>query len=112
MNNIKNLITKYKNQNREILDRRPELSMYGDFTPDGIRFFYNSSFIENLQAINHNRCSLQLPDANKRKEIENEAYFLNLQNLSGREDFEEAFRLGIMTGIDETIEYIENKAIV
>jgi hypothetical protein len=62
MNNIKNLITKYKNQNREILDRRPELSMYGDFTPDGIRFFCNSSFIEDLQAINHKRCSLQLKD--------------------------------------------------
>lgn len=62
MNNIKNLITKYKNQNREILDRRPELGMYGDFTPDGIRFFCNSSFIEDLQAINYNRCSLTLED--------------------------------------------------
>jgi hypothetical protein len=71
------------------------------------------NFINELkEAINYTRCSLQLPDANKRKEIENEAYFLNLQNLSGREDFEEAFRLGIMTGINETIEYIENKAIV
>jgi len=74
---------------------------------------YNQDYVEWLEAkINYTRSSLQLPDADKRKEIEEEAYLLNLQNLSGREDFEEAFRLGIMTGIDETIEYLESKAIV
>ena len=46
-----------------------------------------------------------LPDLKKEGLIDY-AYTLNLQNLSGREDFEEAFRLGIMTGVDELIEYL------
>ena len=30
----------------------------------------------------------------------NEIYWLELQNLSGREDFQEAFRLGIQAALD------------
>jgi len=85
----------------------------------GFNAYWNNGFDEAIallnkqeEAINYTRCSTQLPDVDKRKEIEEEAYLLNLQNLSGREDFEEAFRLGIITGIDETIEYLESKAIV
>ncbi len=62
------------------------------------------------EAINYTRCcksgSELLPDAEKEKLIE-DAYFLNLQNLSGREDFEKAFRLGIETGVDETLEKLQ-----
>lgn len=51
--------------------------------------------------------SLTLPDADKRKELTENSYWLNLQNLSGREPFDKAFRLGIMTGIDELTEWME-----
>lgn len=65
---------------------------------------------ELLAAINYTRCcksdSELLPDAEKEKLIE-DAYWLNLQNLSGREDFEKAFRLGIETGVDETLEKLQ-----
>jgi hypothetical protein len=40
----------------------------------------------------------------EKAELADISYLLNLQNLSGREDFQQAFKLGIMTGIDETIE--------
>lgn len=40
----------------------------------------------------------------EKKQLIEDAYCLNLQNLSGREDFEEAFKLGIETGVDETLE--------
>ena len=43
-----------------------------------------------------------LNDLEKKQFIE-DVYWLNLQNLSGREDFEEAFKLGIETGINETL---------
>jgi len=46
-------------------------------------------------------CSL--PDINKDEIIE-DAYWLNLQNLSGREDFEEVFKLGIEVGVNELCE--------
>ena len=49
-----------------------------------------------------------LPDNEKHKLIEN-SYQANLQYLSGREGFDEAFKLGIMTGIDETLEKIQEK---
>ncbi len=59
------------------------------------------------QAINYTHCcesdSEQLPDVEKKQLIE-DAYWLNLQNLNGRENFEEAFKLGIETGVDETLE--------
>tara|TARA_R100000541_G_scaffold23989_1_gene33756 strand:- start:131 stop:433 length:303 start_codon:yes stop_codon:yes gene_type:complete len=48
-----------------------------------------------------------LHDVEKKQLIE-DAYWLNLQNLSGREDFEEAFKLGIETGVDETIEKLHS----
>ena len=67
--------------------------------------------IEKLyEAITVTRCcksdSELLPDLEKKKLIE-DAYWLNLQNLSGREDFEEAFKLGIETGVDETLEKLQ-----
>ena len=48
-----------------------------------------------------------LPDVEKKQLIE-DAYWLNLQNLNGREDFEEAFKLGIETGVDETLEKLQS----
>jgi len=48
-----------------------------------------------------------LPNDDKRKELTEIFYWLNLQNLSGREEFDEAFRLGIMTGIDELTEWLQ-----
>jgi MoaA/NifB/PqqE/SkfB family radical SAM enzyme len=66
---------------------------------------------EYLEAINYTRCcksnSEQLPDVEKKQLIE-DAYWLNLQNLSGREDFEEAFKLGIETGVDETLQKLHS----
>lgn len=49
-----------------------------------------------------------LPDDDKRKELTKDFYWLNLQNLSGREEFDEAFRTGIMTGIDELTEWLQD----
>jgi hypothetical protein len=61
-------------------------------------------------AINYTHCcesdSEQLPDVEKKQLIE-DAYWLNLQNLNGRENFEEAFKLGIETGVDETLEKLQ-----
>tara|TARA_R110000824_G_scaffold322781_1_gene509772 strand:+ start:228 stop:536 length:309 start_codon:yes stop_codon:yes gene_type:complete len=51
--------------------------------------------------------SEQLPDVEKKQLIE-DAYWLNLQNLNGREDSEEAFKLGIETGVDETLEKLQS----
>ena len=63
------------------------------------------------EAINYTRCcksdSELLPDVEKKQLIE-DAYWLNLQNLNGREDFEEAFKLGIETGVDETLEKLQS----
>ena len=63
------------------------------------------------KAINYTRCcesdSELLPDVEKKQLIE-DAYWLNLQNLNGREDFEEAFKLGIETGVDETLEKLQS----
>ena len=58
--------------------------------------------------------ALNLPDVvaslpTKKEKIIEDAYFLNLQNLSGREDFEEAFKIGIETGVNDTIEYLNEK---
>ena len=65
----------------------------------------------NKQAINYTHCcksdSELLPDVEKKQLIE-DAYWLNLQNLNGREDFEEAFKLGIETGVDETLEKLQS----
>lgn len=46
-------------------------------------------------------CSLTDIDKNK---LIDDSYWLNLQNLSGREDFEEAFKLGIEVGVNELSE--------
>ena len=65
---------------------------------------------EYLEAINYTHCcesdSELLPYLEKKKLVD-DAYWLNLQNLSGREDFEEAFRLGIETGVDEVLEKLQ-----
>lgn len=66
-------------------------------------------------AINYTHCcksdSELLSDVEKKQLIE-DAYWLNLQNLSGREDFEEAFKLGIETGVDETLEKLSIHDVV
>ena len=63
------------------------------------------------KAINFTDSSLELP-TDEREKLIDDAYWLNLQNLSGREDFEEAFKLGIMTGVDETIEHLNEKRAI
>lgn len=47
---LQKLIEKYENENKSILNRRPDLDMQGDFTPDGIKLFCNNGFIEDLRA--------------------------------------------------------------
>ena len=63
--------------------------------------------IDETALIKHELELLSLPDVEKKELIE-DAYWLNLQNLSGREDFEEAFKLGIETGVDETLEKLQS----
>ncbi len=46
------LIEKYELENKNILKRRPDLNMNGDFTPDGIKVFCNTGFIADIKALN------------------------------------------------------------
>lgn len=48
----KQLIEKYELENKNILNRRPDLNMNGDFTPDGIKVFCNTEFIADIKALN------------------------------------------------------------
>ena len=48
----KELIEKYELENKNILKRRPDLSMYGDFTPEGIKLFCNTGFISDIKSLN------------------------------------------------------------
>jgi len=45
------LIYKYEKENENILNRRPDLTLQGDFTPDGIKIFCNVGFIEELKKL-------------------------------------------------------------
>ena len=46
------LIQKYELENKNILKRRPDLNMNGDFTPDGIKVFCNTGFIADISKVN------------------------------------------------------------
>ena len=46
------LIEKYELENKNILKRRSDLNMNGDFTPDGIKVFCNTGFIADLKELN------------------------------------------------------------
>lgn len=48
---LQKLIKKYENENKSILNRKPDLDMHGDFTPDGIKFSCNNGFIDDLKAL-------------------------------------------------------------
>ena len=48
---LEKLIKKYEKENESIMNRRPDLTMSGDFTPDGIKLFCNNQFIEDLQTL-------------------------------------------------------------
>lgn len=48
---IKLLIDKYETENKNILKRRPDLEMKGDFSPEGIKFYLNEVFVEELKAV-------------------------------------------------------------
>jgi hypothetical protein len=56
-----------------------------------------------------NECQQEktMSEQDKEQLIE-DSYDLNLQNLSGREDFQQAFKLGIMTGVDETLDKLND----
>jgi hypothetical protein len=54
-NKINLLIEKYKTENKNILKRRPDLEMNGDFSPEGIKFYLNEVFIEELKAVLYGR---------------------------------------------------------
>jgi hypothetical protein len=56
-----------------------------------------------------NECQQEktMSEQDKEQLIE-DSYDLNLQNLSGRENFQQAFRLGIMTGVDETLDKLND----
>lgn len=90
-----------------IKDGFTELTIWGEFG----QIELTKLIKEYAEAINDTHCcksdSELLHDVEKKKLIE-DAYWLNLQNLSGREDFEEAFKLGIETGVDETLEKLHS----
>ena len=69
---LQKLIEKYENENKSILNRRPDLTMQGDFTADGIKLFCNNGFIEDLRAL------AQMPDASENT--------LPIQNVSQRSE--------------------------
>lgn len=48
---IKKLIEKYEDENRRIMNRRPDLTIQGDFTSDGIKLFCNVGFIDDLKSV-------------------------------------------------------------
>jgi hypothetical protein len=50
-NKIKFLIEKYKTENKNILKRRPDLGLNGDFSIEGIKLHANNVFIEELGAL-------------------------------------------------------------
>jgi len=54
-NKINLLIEKYKTENKNILKRRPDLEMNGDFSPEGIKFYLNEVFIEELREVLYGR---------------------------------------------------------
>jgi len=51
------LIEKYELENKNILKRRPDLDMNGDFTPDGVKVFCNNGFITELKALSQHDVS-------------------------------------------------------
>jgi hypothetical protein len=63
---------------------------------------YHQKQVKKLLLHNVSQQREPLNDLEKKQFIE-DIYWLNLQNLSGREDFEQAFKLGIETGINETL---------
>ncbi|QIG62300.1 hypothetical protein [Tenacibaculum phage JQ] len=84
---------------------------FGNYKGSGKYTDHYVKCLENKVLAINNRCCCKsdselLPDAEKEKLIE-DAYWLNLQNLSGREDFEEAFKLGIEIGVNETLEKLQ-----
>lgn len=52
---IKLLIEKYKTENKNILKRRPDLEMNGDFSPEGIKCYLNEVFVEELKVVLYGR---------------------------------------------------------
>lgn len=49
---VQELIEKYELENKNILKRRPDLDINGDFTTDGIKIFCNCKFIQELKELN------------------------------------------------------------
>ena len=99
MNKLEEIFYKYA-----VLDR-------GRMTEESVKTAMVEFAKEEVKAINFTDSSLELP-TDEREKLIDDAYWLNLQNLSGREDFEEAFKLGIMTGVDETIEHLNEKQAI
>ena len=52
---IKLLIEKYETENKNILKRRPDLEMNGDFSPEGIKFHLNEVFVKELKVVLYGR---------------------------------------------------------
>ena len=48
---VKKIIDKYELENKNILKRRPDLHVNGDFTFDGIKLFCNNGFIKDLKQL-------------------------------------------------------------
>jgi hypothetical protein len=75
----------------------------------GINSYYLNCQLRELKEIKKHLSlygvGISLPDLEKKKLI-NDAFWLNLQNLSGREDFAEAFKKGVEVGVNDTLEHL------
>ena len=63
------LIEKYELENENIIKRRPDLNVNGDFTPDGIKVFCNAGFIADIKALTIPVVVGQSEQLNKNKRI-------------------------------------------
>lgn len=64
MKTIRDLIEKYEKENVDILKKRPDLDITGDFTMEGTVYFRNEVFIQDLKE--YEKSIYQLPtDLNK-----------------------------------------------
>lgn len=52
---IKLLIEKYETENKNILKRRPDLEINGNFSPEGIKYHLNEVFVEELKVVLYGR---------------------------------------------------------
>jgi hypothetical protein len=73
------------------------------------RYMNPTELEENIHTMIENETTLRpFPDEEKVTTLKEDAYLLNLQNLSERVSAEKAFQMGIETGFDEFGDWLNN----